>query len=252
MKRVTLFPLAAALLLAFTPSAGAAIIQTFSATTSPATAGEPANITFDATQTTTEGVKPPQLMSFKVTSPPGAKANLDAVGRCNRGTLETTGRCPSSSQVLSSFTAQVQVDFGGLGTLPVSGGKAYVLEGKGGTGKAVLDVTEPQTGVRALLDVLVQKSGSSVVLSAPNAQLPEILSVVPTVKALHIAVNGKLKKGSGKKAKYLYTNPPTCPAGGWTTTAENTYADGTSQKVTTTQPCKAAKKVSAKKKKKKK
>lgn len=241
MKQLVAVTAVMASLLVLAHAADATTIQTFTAEASSSTAHKPADLTLRSTTSSDTGAKPSAVVSMKIAGPRG-KVNLGVASRCKRSSLEETGECPSTSQLLVSGSAVEAIQSGGVGDLVIDDIKAYLLSGRGPAGAAVLAFSEPQTGERVLIDVRFEKSGTRTVIDIPNIKLPEVFGVVPALVDLDLTINGKMKRkvkviGGPTKARYLYLNPASCTEMGWTYAADIGYADGTSKRVESTQKC---------------
>ena len=169
--------------------------------------------------------KPSPIRHLETSAPPGTRFNL-AMARCTASDDEIMSEgpsaCPANSQV-------------GKGTLTAITGFGPPIDPYPtdvtifNTGQGILEIISDQQSGATLSDDRIEIKGNVMIGNPPAVPggPPDGQTAVRTIDFTFPA-----------STRYI-TTPPSCTGGEWTSNASFTFADGTTQHVSSTTPCNA-------------
>jgi hypothetical protein len=222
-------------------------VQQFTQTYTTKKPKTPAGTNFATSSTDPQNSRnnqPKRVTNFDIVFPKGAKIDSTAAPQCKAtendfaNASNPDDACPKGSK-LGTGTVAARTPFNGVAdfTGTVS---AY------NANKGLLLYVNVSTANQTLL-LKPKFSGLTLKTVVPETCVPPNIPQNDCtdsngIKQQVILTSFTLKikqttKGKGKARKSLLTTPPTCPAGGWTFTANIKYADGATLKIPAKSPC---------------
>ena len=187
------------------------------------------HVTMAFTDPSNPSGKAPRLVTAVLTLPQGTMLRTDSAPRCTASdadlTVRGTAACPDDTRVGSGT---IQGDTGvGAPVDPITGDDTVF----NGPDEIIEVVTPPGMPFAVAVDRLHQRRGT--VTAHPPAPPGGPPDGHTTIRRVDFTIPAR---GAGRSA-YI-TTPGTCPPSGvWTTTGRFTFADGVSDTVLTTTPC---------------
>jgi hypothetical protein len=188
--------------------------------------------------------QPKRVTNFDIVFPKGAKIDSTAAPQCKAtendfaNSSNPDDACPKGSK-LGTGTVAARTPFNGVadftGTVSAyNANKGLLLFVNVSSANQTLLLKPKFSGVT--LKTIVPQTCIPPNIPQNDCKDSNGISQEAILTSFTLKINAT-SKGKGKKKKNLLTTPPTCPAGGWTFTANIKYADSSTVKIPTKSPC---------------